>query len=149
VWRWAAAAACVVAIAIGWRIANTTDGNRLAAPERSRPSADVRLAAVPAPPAPVEPHAERTPPARVSTAQSDRRADTAAPEIIVPEENARAVARLLALARSGSINEEQLTPVAATVSSPTLDTPLLGVAAIVISDIEIDNVRPTSADRQE
>ena len=149
-WQWAAAAACVLAIAIGWRVANTPAEERRAATAGSPASADVQLAAVPAPPVRVERQVNSTPALRLRTpiAPTKPLRDAMSPEVIVPEENARAMARLLALARSGRIDEEKLKPVVAPVSSPTLDVPPLGVTAIAIPDIEIENGPPT-ADREK
>jgi hypothetical protein len=150
-WRWAAAVAGILAVAIVWRTANIVDEESPATPERRPSSADVRLAAVPAPTGSTEPPVQIVPAIRQrpTTVRTTRKPDGTSPEIIVPEDNARAVARLLSLARSGGIDEEKLTPIVAPVSSPTLDIPPLGVAAITVPDIEIANGPSNSADRQE
>ena len=135
-WRWAAAAACILAVAIGWRMANRTDDVEPAQIGRERKAVDVRLAAAPTPSVRERPTAiPRHPPATRTSQQPD----ISQPEVIVPEDNARAVARLLALARSGSITEERLTPVVPTASPATLD-----VAPIVVPEISLPEVEGLS-----
>lgn len=146
VWRWAAAVACVLAIGIGWRAMQTPGEERPPESARLRTGMDVRLAD-PAPPvrevAPVI-RVRRDPP-RVA----NRTLATSEPEIIVPEENARAVAKLLALVRSGRVDEEQLTPVASAEAPATLDVPPIAVSAIPFPEMDIESVAPSGDGRQQ
>ncbi len=146
-WRWAAAAACILAVGIGWRMANRTDDVEPAQLGRERKAVDVRLAAAPTPPSVRErPTAiPRHPP----VTRTSRQPDISQPEVIVPEDNARAVARLLALARSGSITEERLTPVVPAAAPATLDVAPLGVPAIPVPEMEIDNGPPFGDGRKQ
>ena len=144
-WRWAAAAACILAVGIGWRMANRTDDVEPAQIGRERKAVDVRLAAAPTPAVRERPTAiPRHPPATGTS-----RPDISQPEVIVPEDNARAVARLLVLARSGSITEERLTPVAVAAASPTLDVAPLGVPPIPVPEMEIQNGPPFGDGRKK
>ena len=145
-WRWAAAAACILAVGIGWRMANRTDDVEPAQIGRERKAVDVRLAAAPTPSVRERPTAiPRHPPATGTS----RQPDISQPEVIVPEDNARAVARLLALARSGSITEERLTPVVPTAAPATLDVAPLGVPAIPVPEMEIQNGPPFGDGRKQ
>jgi hypothetical protein len=145
-WRWAAAAACILAVVIGWRMANRTDEVEPAQIGSERKAVDVRLAAAPTPSVRERPSAiPRHPPAT----RTSRQSDISQPEIMVPEDNARAVARLLALARSGSITEERLTPVVVAATSPTLDVPPLGVPALPVPEMEIQNGPPFGDGRRQ
>ncbi len=146
VWRWTAAAACVLAIVIGWRVANRTDDGGLAQIGHERSGTDVRLAAAPTPAPGERPTSVPRPARAIRTSRPPAHSQQ---EVLVPEDNARAVSRLLTLARSGSITEERLTPVAAPVSPPTLDVPPLGVAEIPALDLEIQNGPPLGEGRQE
>jgi hypothetical protein len=135
-WKWAAAAACILAVGIGWRMANRTDDVEPAQIGRERKALDVRLAAAPTPAVRERP----TPmPSRPPATGTSRQPDISQPEVIVPEDNARAVARLLALARSGSITEERLTPVVPTAAPATLE-----VAPIVVPEISVPEVESLS-----
>ena len=58
------------------------------------------------------------------------------PEIIVPPDRALALARLLELARSGSLNEEKLKPVASARPPATLEIAPLVVAPLSIPELE-------------
>jgi hypothetical protein len=144
VWRWAAAAACVLAVAIGWRAVHTAREEGPSESARMRIGTDVRLAAQKdAPVIPIRRH----PPL-----PANRPPTLAEPEIIVPEENARAVARLLALARSGRVDEERLTPIASAAKitgGDSLDISPISVAPIPVPDIETDSVAPSGDGRQE
>jgi hypothetical protein len=146
VWRWAAAVACVLAIGIGWRAMQTPGEDRLPESARLRTGMDIPLAD-PAPPvrevAPVI-RIRRNPP-RVA----NRTLTTSEPEIIVPEENARAVAKLLALVRSGRVDEERLTPVASTPTPDTLDDSLIAVSPIPVPEIDTESVAQSNDGGQQ
>jgi hypothetical protein len=58
------------------------------------------------------------------------------PEIIVPPDRALALARLLELARNGSLNEEKLKPVASARPPATLDVTPLVVAPLSVPELE-------------
>ena len=146
VWRWAAAAACLLALVMGWRITNRTPEMSSADSARPQTGTDVQLPAVPAP-------GQLTEKAIVTLGEpvgvGRRKRDVSEPEIIVPEDNARALARLLTLARTGSISEEKLTPVVVAPSPTTLDVAPLDVAAIPTPEMEIQNGPPFGDGRRQ
>jgi hypothetical protein len=142
--RWAAAAACILAVVIGWRMVSQTDQQGPSRIGGERKAVDVRLAAPPTPSVRERPISIPKPVTRTS-----RQPAPSPPEVIVREDNARAVARLLALARSGSITEERLTPVAIAAASPTLDVPPLGVQALPVPEMEIQNGPPFGDGRRQ
>jgi hypothetical protein len=146
VWRWAAAAACVLAIGIGWRAMQTPGEERLPESTRLRTGLDVPLAD-PAPP--VREVAPVIPVRKNPSAAANRTLTTSEPEIIVPEENARAVAKLLALVRSGRVDEERLTPVASAVAPDALDVLPIDVTAIPAPEMETESAASSSDGRQE
>jgi hypothetical protein len=133
-WRWTAAAACILAVVIGWRLVNRTDEVGPSEIRREGNAVDIRLAAAPTPSARERPISMAQPITRTS-----RQPASSQPEVIVPEDNARAVSRLLALARSGRITEERLTPVVPTAAPATLD-----VAPIVVPEISVPEVESLS-----
>jgi hypothetical protein len=146
VWRWAAAAACLLALVMGWRITTRTPEMSSADSARARTGTDVQLAAVRAPGQLTEKAiATRREPVGVAS----RKRDVAEPEIIVPEDNARALAHLLTLARTGSITEERLTPVVAAASPTTLDVAPLDVPVIPTPEIEIQDGPPFGDGREQ
>ena len=144
-WRWAAAAACILAVVLGWRMVNRSEVER---PQigGERKAVDVRLAAAPTLSVGERPTAiPRHPPA----ARTSRQPAPSQPEVIVPEDNARAVARLLALARSGSITEERLAPVVPTAAPATLDVAPIVVPEISVPEVESLSVAPLGDDLQQ
>jgi hypothetical protein len=74
---------------------------------------------------------------------------TSEPEIIVPPDRARALARFLELARRGTVNEQSLRPVASAAPPPVLDIAPLVVPLISVPDIEPQNgAAESGADRE-
>ena len=145
-WRWAAAVACVLAVGIGWRALQTPGEERVPESARLRTGMDVRLAD------PSPPGREVAPVIRVRRNRlpaANRTPTTTEPEIIVPEENARAVAKLLALVRSGRVDEERLTPVASPPAPDTLDVSLIAVSPIPVPEIETESVAQSNDGGQQ
>ena len=139
--RWpvalAAAAVCVLAAALGWSFSGAArvDGP---APGAARAPADVLLRVEQKTPTIARPAAgdvrgsETRLPVSPSPALARRHAPETAPvEIIVPPDRARGIARLLALARSGAVDEEMLEPVAPAETPATLEIAPLVVPSIL------------------
>jgi hypothetical protein len=138
----ATVAVCIVAVGLGWLFRHDRTDFR---PKRN--AGDVRLMSeVQSAPAPAAVAHQRTPERtspRAAPPQSTRTTRTVVasaagePEIIVPQDRARALARLLALARSGVVDEQSLLPVASAAASATLDVPPIVVPSIPVPDVEI------------
>jgi hypothetical protein len=136
--RWhvglAAAAACVLAIGLGWRA--TTVGP-LPAVATTKTGTDVRLPDVWAAPA-------RNSAPRETAIRPRRIVPQPEPELIVPPDRARGLARFLALARSGAVDEDSLRPLA-----PAAVPALLRLEPLVVPSIAVPNVKPQTGAVQE
>jgi hypothetical protein len=144
--RWpfalAAAAACVLAAALGWVFSGPArvDGP---VPAAARATADVRLPVEQKPPTIAGPAAddesglERRLRFSPSPALPRLRAPETQPvEIIVPPDRARGIARLLALSRSGAVDDEMLEPVAPAEAPATLEIAPLVLPSILPQPVD-------------
>lgn len=151
-WEWAAAAVCILTLALGWRLAGGP-GEEIAAVPDARASADVRLDREPAPaearperPAPPTHDRRQVTAAAIPIAPPQPRAE---PHVVVPPGNARALTKLLALARSGGVDEESLRPAVPPATPVTLDVAPIVVPAISVPPLEIDDSAPTAGGLRE
>lgn len=142
VWRWqwplaVAAAACVLAVGLGWRFMRDSV-DPPAAPISVRVGSDVELQPAPSPigiPRPSLPIV-RNAPRNVASVEPDVRVSEPEPEVIVPADRARALARLLELARSGDLDEQKLRPVAAAAVPATLEVEPINVPLLLTPPID-------------
>jgi hypothetical protein len=121
-----AAAACVLAMGIGWRYSSGSPEST-SAPLATRVASDVELRQPPARVVPPEPLRLPARPVRRGPVE---------PDVIVPPERARALARMLALARSGVVDEETLRPVAPAPAPEALEVAPLVVEPIAVPEID-------------
>lgn len=134
--RWlvplAAAVACTVAIGIGWRAPEDSDPPPAAASTRL-----VRDVVLHAPPTRVPADTRRplAPQLVRAAVVAEGHVAPAEPEIIISPDRAVALARLLALARTGVVDEENLRPIAST--TPPL---FLEVAPLVVPPIDVPEI---------
>jgi hypothetical protein len=140
----AAAVVCVAAVGFAWMMTR----NPLAvpvAPASTLAGADVTLGFEQPRPG----NEPRQPSPAPRNRRPDRSAAVAEPEIIVPADRARALARFLELARTRAVDEETLRPVAAASPSVALDIKPLIVSPISIPEIELQGgASPDGADRE-
>jgi hypothetical protein len=129
-----AVAVCVLTAAAAWRAARTTEEVVVSPPARVA-GADVRLGRA-IPERALIPEA-LIPPPRLSrpSAAARRVQPVEPPEIIVSEDRARGLQRLLALARSGTVDEDMLRPMAAT-AARTLELAPISVPSIPLPDMD-------------
>ena len=153
-WPWIAAAACALVMITAWSMVGRLEEATPAHFERTRIGRDARLAAIP-PPLNAGPAFHRLVYKSAScrcrypaiAAQVDAhdllvQVRASEPEVIVPEQNVRALARLLALARNRTIDEEKLRPVDNPESAFLEPAPLV-VPPIVV--LELDSLTVTAS----
>ena len=119
------AAACVLAVGIGWRYSSGPEP--AGAPVATRVASDVELRQSPARVVPPEPPRLPARPVRRRPVE---------PEVIVSPDRARALARMLALARSGVVDEQSLRPVAPATAPESLEVAPLVVQPIAVPEID-------------
>jgi hypothetical protein len=154
-WRWAAvAAACILAAALAWGLAGGPRDVTQAPHPNAQARADVRLDAERTP---LPPRARASVPVRTDDAGRSTTAGNqvrpqrrgAEPEVFVPSDNARALTKLLALVRSGRVDEESLTPAAAPDAPTTLEIAPIVVPTIPLPSLDIELGARQDGGRQE
>lgn len=150
-WHWAAAAVCILTLALGWRLTGRP-GEEITAVPPALASADVRLEREPPPAArpqrPARPTHDRrrVTAAAIPIAPPQPRAET---HVVVPPGNVRALTKLLALVRSGGVDEESLRPAVPPAAPVTLDVAPIVVPAISVPPLEIDVGAPNAGGLRE
>lgn len=130
----AAAAVCVLAVGIGWRVMRSPVDP--VAPATTRVSVDVRLDAA----GPVGTRVEM--PVKVQAPRKIAKREAAEPEVIVPPDRASALAHLLALVRRGAVDEDSLRPVVSAAAPATLDVAPIVVPSIPLPAVDIQTGAP-------
>lgn len=135
-WRFAVAAAamCIAAVGLAWLMTRSPSDVRVA-PTSTQVGVDVRLESEAERPPDNVPHTRGSggrPAVRLARAAPE-------PEVIVPPDRARALARLLELVRSGALDEESIRPVISAAAPGLLEVAPIVIPSISLSDVEIQS----------
>lgn len=143
-WKaWAAAAAVLVlAVGIGWRVI-LAPSDVPAPPGQTHRAVDVALAPEGMPALHRGPGTAGA--AKMPASVRRARAASREPEVIVPEDNARALTRLIVLVRNGTLDEERLQPVVPSPGPATLAVAPLVVPLLPASKIDQTGTAPGGA----